>query len=415
MSKSPQELFAEKEARVNTAIALGVPDRVPVTCMTGFFPAYYAKVTLRDVMYDADKMIGAWTRTLQDFDFDTADNPFMIRFLGAIMESLDYKQLKWAGHGVDDMSGYQFVEGEYMKPEEYGEFIFDPTDFMIRRYWPRIFGALAPLAGLPPLSEIITYSMGLANFAALGAPGMREVGQALIKAADAGQQMGKNAAQFAGVIKAMGFPSTYQGFTQAPFDTLSDYFRGTLGGMMDMFRHADKLMAATEKMLPIMLRLGLATKQRGGTKVFIPLHKGLDGFMSNDQFKRFYWPSLKALMEGLIAEGLIPVVLWEGECTSRLEIIGDIPAGKAVYHFERTDIFKAKEIIGDRVCLKGNVPLSLMVTGGPDDVKAYCKKLIDVVGKGGGFILDAAAPADDAKPENLQAMIQMAKEYGRYA
>jgi uroporphyrinogen-III decarboxylase len=163
-----------------------------------------------------------------------------------------------------------------------------------------------------------------------------------------------------------------------------------------------------------MLQTGLAAKSRGHKRVFIPLHKGLDGFMSPEQFNTFYWPTLKKLIVNLIDEGLNPFVLWEGDCTSRLETIGDIPKGKAVYWFERTDIFKAKEILGDRVCIRGNVPLSVMCTGTPDDVTAYCRKLIDVVGKDGGFIMDASTVLDDAKPENIRAMIDFTKEYGVY-
>ena len=52
-----------------------------------------------------------------------------------------------------------------------------------------------------------------------------------------------------------------------------------------------------------------------------------------------------------------------------------------------SELFKAKEVLGDVVCLQGNVPLSLLVSGTPDDVKDYCKRLIDRVGKGGGFIM----------------------------
>jgi uroporphyrinogen-III decarboxylase len=136
--------------------------------------------------------------------------------------------------------------------------------------------------------------------------------------------------------------------------------------------------------------------------------------MSPDQFKAFYWPTLKKVILGLIDEGLNPFVFWEGDCTSRLELIGDIPKGKAVYMFESTDIFKAKRILRDVVCIRGNVPLSLLIAGTPDDVKEYCKKLIDTVGKGGGFIMDASANLDDAKPENLKAMVEFTKEYGRY-
>lgn len=92
----------------------------------------------------------------------------------------------------------------------------------------------------------------------------------------------------------------------------------------------------------------------------------------------------------------------------------DIPAGRALYGFEATDMFKAKEILGDTVCIKGNVPLSLMVTGTPDDVKAYCKKLIDVCAPGGGYIMDSAASLDNAKAENIRMMIDFTKEYGVY-
>ena len=120
-------------------------------------------------------------------------------------------------------------------------------------------------------------------------------------------------------------------------------------------------------------------------------------------------------MLALIDAGFTPNPFFEGDCTSRLEIIGDIPRGKAVYWFERTDLAKAKEVLGDRVCIEGGVPSSLLITGTPEDVTAYCKKLIDVVGKGGGFIMngDTGIP-DEAKIENVRAMADFTREYGVY-
>ena len=91
------------------------------------------------------------------------------------------------------------------------------------------------------------------------------------------------------------------------------------------------------------------------------------------------------------------------------------PSGKAVCWFERTDILKAKEILGDTVCIRGNVPGTLRCTGSPEDVVAYCKKLIDAVGKGGGFILDGTIGIpDEAKLENLKAVADTTREYGVY-
>jgi hypothetical protein len=38
----------------------------------------------------------------------------------------------------------------------------------------------------------------------------------------------------------------------------------------------------------------------------------------------------------------------------------------------------------------GNVPNIMLLSGTPDDVRAYCKKMIDTIGKDGGFIMDSA-------------------------
>ena len=55
----------------------------------------------------------------------------------------------------------------------------------------------------------------------------------------------------------------------------------------------------------------------------------------------------------------------------------------------RTDIFRAKQVIGDHCCLFGDVPSTMLAFGGKEEVVDYCRKLIDVVGKDGGFILAA--------------------------
>ena len=138
--------------------------------------------------------------------------------------------------------------------------------------------------------------------------------------------------------------------------------------------------------------------------------------MSPSQFKTFYWPQLRKVVMALIDNGLVPCMLWEGDCTSRLEHIADIPRGKCIYFFERTDIFKAKQVLGDVVCLRGNVPASMLTTGTPDDVRAYCRKLIEVAGKGGGLIVDGGSGIpDESRTENVQAMFAATREFGVYA
>jgi len=374
MNRSSEDLFREREKRVNDAIQLHEPDRIPLLNLLGFFPAKYAGITCEAAMYDHPRMMKAWIDCMDEFQPDMFDNPFFYLFFGSILDTLAFKQLKWPGHGIDVNSAYQYVEGEYMKEDEYDSFLFDPTDFMIRKYWPRIFGALKPFEKLPPMNEIISYYMGLGHIGAFSDSDITGSIESLLEAAKEARKMISGAAEYGRAMKELGFPMQFGSTTQAPFDTLADFFRGTRGSMLDIYRNPDKLLEAAEKLLPIMLRMGLSAKKRGVSRVFVPLHRCVDGFMSLDQFKKFYWPTLKALVLGLIEEGLNPILLWEGNCISRLELIGDIPEGKAVYWFERTDIFKAKEVLGDTVCIRGNVPISIMSKGNPEDVENYCKK-----------------------------------------
>jgi len=82
--------------------------------------------------------------------------------------------------------------------------------------------------------------------------------------------------------------------------------------------------------------------------------------------------------------------------------------------FDQTDMVKAKEIVGEMLCIVGTVPSALLSLGTPQDVRDYCKKRIDTVGKGGGFIMGNAALFHEAKPEHVHAMIDFTKEYGVY-
>ena len=416
MDKTAQELYRERERRVLDAIALRKPDRVPILPLIGFFPERYTGVTIQETLYDPDKLWETCWKFLIDFKPDMDRNPYAMRFIGPILETLDYKQLLWPGHGLPADVPFQYVEGEYMTAAEYDNFLLDTTDFMLRVYWPRVFGALKGFAKLPPLRDIINYSMGVPfSFITFNTGEVIEAFEALRMAGENAMQIASYSARYAIKSKEAGFPSMFGGLTHAPFDTLGDYFRGTKGLMLDMYRRPDKVIAACEKLLPFMVEIAVnASRMSDNPRIFIPLHKGLDGFMSMDQFKRFYWPTLKDLMIALINGGLTPCPFWEGDCTSRLEIIKDIPAARAVYAFESTNIFKAKEILGDRVCIRGNVPVSLLATATPADVKVYCKKLVDIVGKDGGYIMDSAANFEDARVENVRAMFEFTKEYGVY-
>jgi uroporphyrinogen-III decarboxylase len=136
--------------------------------------------------------------------------------------------------------------------------------------------------------------------------------------------------------------------------------------------------------------------------------------MSDEQFKTFYWPSLKAVIMGLIDEGCVPFLFAEGGYNSRLEYLNELPKGHCFWLFDQTDMVKAKEIAGGTTCIGGNVPISKIITGTPDQIKEICKELIDTAGKGGGYVMAMGCSADEAKADTVRAMIDFTKEYGVY-
>jgi uroporphyrinogen-III decarboxylase len=184
---------------------------------------------------------------------------------------------------------------------------------------------------------------------------------------------------------------------------------------MDMYRQPDMVLKAIERITPLAIKQGLnGANFHGNPIVFIPLHKGADGFMSDEQFRTFYWPGLKAVILGLADEGCVPLLFAEGGYNSRLEYLKELPKGRCLWIFDRTDMTRAKEIIGDTICIGGNVPAGLIMTGTSDQVKDYCKNLIDVAGKDGGYIMAMGTSMDEGKPDTLHAMIDFTKEYGVY-
>jgi uroporphyrinogen-III decarboxylase len=131
-------------------------------------------------------------------------------------------------------------------------------------------------------------------------------------------------------------------------------------------------------------------------------------------FEKFYWHTLKKVILAFIDEGLMVSLVAEGRYEMRLETIKDVPKGWTWWHFDQTDMAKAKKALGGVACIAGNVPSSLLYTGTPQDVKEYCRKLIEVCGEGGGYILTAASSVEQTTPENLRAFMEAAKEYGVY-
>ncbi len=413
-NKEAEQAYLVRQKRMVDIYNVREPDRVPVTIPTGNLPLKMFGVTPYDAMYNPAKALEACAKFNAKYakDLETTAMPWMIP--GKVLDLMEYKLYAYPGHGLakDGNTTWQFVEGEYMKVEEYDDLIRDPSDFWIRKYLPRAFGFLEPMRMFQPFTNI-TENVHVMQFMPFATPEVQAMLQRMIDIGKAYQETQKIQMQTMGMNAVVGITGVT--FAKAPFDILGDTLRGTTNIMKDMFRRPDKLLKALDVVADFQIRTILNSPNIDKiTLVTYPLHKGADGWMSRQQWDTFYWPSLKKCMDAFIAEGLIQSMFAEGSFNTRLELIDQFPKGSVIWYFDRTDIFKAKQMLGKKYCLEGNVPSSMLVTGDPKDVKEYCKKLILEVGKGGGYLLCAGSSPENPKLENLYAMIEAVNEYGWY-
>ena len=406
--------YQARLTRIIRAICMQEPDRVPCLLPTGQFPAPYAGTTLRTVMYDYEELKRAWRKVQRDFDPDTCITPSPSVTSAKVHELTRTKITAWPGHGLDINAGIaQFIEGEYMKADEYDALLKDPGDYFLRVYVPRTLGAFEPFAKLAPFKGAFGFPGSF--LMAATQPDVQAAFQAVI---DAGKEIAKFQEVVAEITRegqAAGYPAFMGGFAHAPFDLLGDTLRGTRGIMMDMFRQPEKLLEAMDAVTPWIVETGVAGANRsGGPVVFMALHKGDDTFMSEKQFDTFYWPQLRNVVLGLIKEGCVPLLFAEGTYNKRLEAVKDLPKGSVIWWFDRTDMARAKKILGDHNCIAGNVPTSLVCTGTPEAIKEHCRNLIAVCAPGGGYILTGGASVHNTTAANLRAITEAAKEYGVY-
>jgi uroporphyrinogen-III decarboxylase len=413
MGADDKNLISEKLQRVLDAVALKRPDRVPVAFHTMLWFAKYGGTTMREVMYNYELAAELGRRAVLEFDPDLFCAPHQFTTLGRVLEASRFKQLQWPGHGVGDNQPYQYLDREYMKPEEYDEYLFDPTGFWLTKYMPRVLGVAEGLESLQALPGYfyMRLVMGMRTFA------HPKVVQALSAMRAAGEEANRLVAlqtEFVRDMESRGYVLAQGAVSIAPFDLVGDYLRGARGILTDLYRRPDKVLAACEKAIPFILKAAIGTARAMGSRfVFIPIHWAPDNFMSLDKFKTFWWPTFRKVLLGLIEADLVPVPLWEADCTSRLETIADIPPGKAIYWFERTDLARAQSVLKGVTCLRGNVSPSLLNTGTPEQVDAACRGLIETIGRDGGFILDGAFGIPDEAPvENVRAMFQAVRKYG---
>jgi len=398
MSGNMEQLYQERLKRYVTAMRNEKPDRIPIRPFVAEFAAKYAGYTCQEVTHDYEKAFAAARKCAADFDWDAVVGN-MVYVWTALTQAIGLKYYAAPGIEIPPDTGFQYLEPPeekaFMKPEDYDRLIADPTEYLFNVWLPRVSTDVSAEGEPTSYRNNLSFLKGgmamLSYFTAFG-------GQHARLRAESG-----TVPAIAGILKA-------------PFDILADKLRGFIGLTMDLFERPDKVLAACEALAPHLTHIALSgADPEKNVPISIWMHRGCVPFISPQQFDRFYWATLKPIIQEIWNNGHQVLFYAEGDWNAHLDSFAELPDASIIYHVDKADIFEAHSKLGHKFCLSGGIPNTLLNFNTPDKVRERCKEVIDGVAKDGGYIMDASAIVqDDAKIENVRAMTDFTHEYGTY-
>ncbi|MGQ9732780.1 MAG: uroporphyrinogen decarboxylase family protein [Candidatus Zipacnadales bacterium] len=398
MAQDMEELYQERLKRYTTAMRNEKPDKIPIRPFVAEFTAKYAGYTCQEVTEDYTKAFEAALKTAKDFDWDAVVGNMIYVWTG-LTRAIGTTYYASPGVELEPNVGFQYKEPPepeaFMKPDEYDALIEDPTGFLFNVWLPRISADVVPLGEPVTLRHNLSFLKGgmamLQYFMAFGGQNRR-------------------------LREECGTVSAISGILKAPLDIIADKLRGYLGLTMDLQERPEKVLAACEALMPHLTHVALSgADPEKNVPITIWMHRGCVPFINPEQFARFYWPTLKPIIEEIWSHGHQVLFYAEGNWNAHLQAFRELPEGSIIYHVDQADIFEVHRVLGDRFALSGGVSNFLLSYGTPDQVREHVKSIIDGVARDGGYILDAGAiMQNDTRAENLRAMTEFAREYGVY-
>jgi methoxylated aromatic compound---corrinoid protein Co-methyltransferase len=395
-----ESLYQERLRRYVTAMNNEQPDRVPIRLFAQEFAARYCGRSNFEVACDYDLAFDVTRRCATELNVDATMSNAIVNWWG-MSNAIGWKRVHFPGIDIDPKSATQWTEPSTeddanMKADEYDSLIDDPTGYLMNTWFPRFSDRI-----LGP-GERVTFEHNLAL-----------IGGAMSFLTYMGA-FGK----YASLLRSeAGLVSANAGTLKAPLDILGDKFRGYLNLANDLFERRDKVVAACEALAPHLLQSALAgADPRHEVPITIWMHRGGVPFVSPEIFQNVYWATLKPIVEEIWGRGHQVLFYAEGNWDYHLESFAELPERSIIFHVDRGDVLKAKQTLGRRFCISGGIGNDILSVGTPADVRQRCRQVLAEAAHDGGYIMDASALImDDARTENVKAMIDYTLEHGVYS
>ncbi len=367
------------EERLWAAIRLEKPDRVPVIPTLLPEPvAGLAGLTGAQVCNDNTMLVDA---ALEIFDkYGGWDNPYPLGVTPLQMQAMGIFPMKMKIPGIDLPDDYMFQldEQEIMQPEDYDKI----SEMGYRQFYNEDY--LWRISSLTPDTlpkELDNLLIGGARF-------------------------------LEGCIQR-DTNLFFAGHALHPFFLLS-LMRSMVTFTQDLYFNPEPVERALKKMTAELIEQQLPLVKGMNTKIWLLTEERASAYFYPPAiFERFWWPYTKEIIDAFWSEGIVTIFHLDQCWDKNIPYFKELPRGSAILELDSvTNIFSAKEILRDHLCFHGDIPAAMLSVGKPEDVEAYCKKLIDEVGGDGGFILGSGCSVPpNVKPENFRTMIETGKNY----
>jgi hypothetical protein len=371
---TPQEMTKVRDKRIMDAFNLEKPDRVPIFLSgQGFFKYVDPKATLADYFrkpkYVDDLLIQA--AALPDLaEIDQAPACGYVTEAGQAAFGASYfAKVKLPGRDLPDDSLWNFDELGPMTEADY--------DTIIDKGWPYMVEELNRRIGFDPKS--------------VAPPDMAYLGELEQKMAPLGKAS-------IGARAMLPMPA-FEVICAAR--RLNHFVR-------DLRRMPDKVRAAMEIVEDASIEQGIKMLKEGPPCVygFIGGTRAGSTFISAATFEKFYFPFYQKLIPAMQAINIRSWLHMDNDWAGFLHFFKEFDKRQCIWDPDQmTDILKIKEVLGDRMCITGNVSPALLSVGTPDQCYDYAKKQCADMGKEGFIMASGCSVPVDAKRENVAAVI----------
>jgi uroporphyrinogen decarboxylase len=195
----------------------------------------------------------------------------------------------------------------------------------------------------------------------------------------------------------------------APFSTAAA-LRGTAAFARDLYKHPAEAHVLLQKAERLALDFAGAVAGAGGVPVLVdPVASG--SVISPRAFREFALPGLRSVLAEVRRLGFPPILHICGRTASIIEMMAE--SGADAISIDQIDLAEARRLVGERVCLMGNVrPAETLLGASTEAVRAEALSCLRAgAGSPRGFILASGCEVPvEAPPENVLVLIDAARE-----